>query len=78
MKHTRYLVLDSFRGLCALSIVIHHLAIHNTITEWSFFSNSAVLVEFFFMLSGFVLMHSYGYRKDVSLKKFFKSRFYII
>ncbi|EOI5757159.1 MULTISPECIES: acyltransferase family protein [Enterobacteriaceae] len=78
MKHTRYLVLDSFRGLCALSIVIHHLAIHNTITEWSFFSNSAVLVEFFFMLSGFVLMHSYGYRKDVSLKKFFKARFYRI
>lgn len=55
----RFIVLDSFRGLCALSVVLFHLHVPSTITELNFFRNAHLFVEFFFVLSGFVLFHTY-------------------
>lgn len=55
----RFIVLDSFRGLCALSVVLFHLHVPGTITELNFFRNAHLFVEFFFVLSGFVLFHTY-------------------
>lgn len=60
MDKVRFTVLDSFRGLCAVFVVLFHLRVENSITELYFFRNSGLFVEFFFVLSGFVLMHSYG------------------
>jgi len=56
----RFEVLDSFRGIAALCIILLHLHLHsNSIVEYNFFRNSAIFVEFFFILSGFVLSHGY-------------------
>ncbi|EFG1229165.1 acyltransferase [Escherichia albertii] len=59
MEKKRFFALDSFRGLCALCVVIFHMKILNAFSEWDFFRNSRLFVEFFFILSGFVLTHSY-------------------
>lgn len=58
----RFVVLDSFRGLCALSVVVFHLHISDSFTELAFFRSAGLFVEFFFTLSGFVLYHSYAQR----------------
>ncbi|HEJ7916651.1 acyltransferase [Serratia marcescens] len=56
----RFTVLDSFRGICALCVVLHHFNITGSITEWPLFRNATYMVEFFFVLSGFVLTHAYS------------------
>ena len=72
---TRFLVLDSFRGLAAICVVIYHMHFVGTITEGAFFRGSFVFVDFFFVLSGFVLAHGYGFREQLSFPSFFKRRF---
>ena len=69
----RFIVLDSFRGIAAICVVILHMHIVGSITELNFFRGSSLFVEFFFVLSGFVLAHTYGF-KDVSFKRFIISR----
>ncbi|MBD9482598.1 acyltransferase [Pseudomonas sp. PDM14] len=58
----RFQVLDSFRGLFALAVVIYHSHALLSFTELTFFRNSFYFVEFFFVLSGFVLYHNYAGR----------------
>ncbi|WP_157314967.1 acyltransferase [Chitinibacter sp. GC72] len=55
----RFVVLDSFRGLCAVSVVLFHLHLWQSMGEWRFFRSAGLLVAFFFVLSGFVLAHRY-------------------
>lgn len=75
MLHTeRFHVLDSFRGLCALSVVLYHLHVPQSLTELVFFRNAELFVDFFFVLSGFVLAHGYGTKHNIDLKKFLISR----
>jgi peptidoglycan/LPS O-acetylase OafA/YrhL len=56
----RFEVLDSWRGICAMMVVLYH------VPEFFFFSDLAVIrsgwlfVDFFFVLSGFVTTHAYG------------------
>jgi len=58
----RFLVLDSFRGLCALAVIVHHSHAVQSFTELAFFRHANYLVNFFFVLSGFVLYHIYADR----------------
>ncbi len=69
----RFFVLDSFRGICALLVVCYHLKISNSFLEYELFLNSSYFVAFFFVLSGFVLTHTYLHR-EVKIKDFFISR----
>lgn len=72
----RFVVLDSFRGICAVAVVLFHTQILLSFSELSFFRHADLFVEFFFVLSGFVMFHAYGNRTfDVGvLKRFIISR----
>lgn len=74
----RFYVLDSFRGLAAIFVVVYHLHYIDSFTELSFFRGSDKFVEFFFILSGFVLAHNYGFKDNFKFSVFFKSRFFRI
>ena len=52
--------LDSLRGLAALLIVLFHLPKFNPILNISFIDNGYLMVELFFVLSGFVIFNSYS------------------
>src|ERR1700684_2462821 len=52
----RYDALDGLRGVAAIAVMFSHF------TQESVFKNAYVAVDLFFMLSGFVIAHSYGTR----------------
>jgi peptidoglycan/LPS O-acetylase OafA/YrhL len=56
----RIVVLDSLRGLFALAIVLLHAPFQASLHYNPFVRNSAVFVDFFFVLSGFVIALAYG------------------
>lgn len=70
----RFTTLDSFRGVCALLVVFYHLHVVGSFTELPFFRHAEVLLNFFFVLSGFVLAHTYGMKAHLTFKSFFISR----
>jgi len=55
--------LESLRGIAALIVIIYHLPPwHLGLYEVQFIRHGYLMVNFFFVLSGFVLFHSYGER----------------
>ncbi|WP_341959917.1 acyltransferase [Pseudomonas sp. RC10] len=70
----RFTTLDSFRGICALLVVFFHLHVVDTFIQLPFFRRDEVLLNFFFVLSGFVLAHTYGMKPNLSFKSFVISR----
>ncbi len=55
----KILYLESLRGLAALSIVLFHFNIDSVISDNAFIRNSWLMVDFFFLLSGFVIALNY-------------------
>lgn len=51
----RFVALDSWRGICAVLVAIHNFGYPQTL----FIQHSSLFVDFFFVLSGFVITHSY-------------------
>ncbi|MET3459186.1 acyltransferase family protein [Pseudomonas kilonensis] len=70
----RFHSLDSFRGLMAISVMLYHLRVSGSFTEWLLFRHAEIFVSFFFVLSGFVLMHAYGSSAQFVFRKFFITR----
>lgn len=58
----RYRALDSLRGICASMIVLLHLGTQGAIASSVFVRHGSLFVDFFFVLSGFVIAASYGDR----------------
>ncbi|RWA76689.1 acyltransferase [Mesorhizobium sp.] len=58
----RFLVLDSWRGICALLVALFHFPTTSMISQSAFVGGSYLFVDFFFVLSGFVIASSYGGR----------------
>jgi peptidoglycan/LPS O-acetylase OafA/YrhL len=52
----RFVALDSWRGICAILVAIHNFGYPKTL----FVQHSSLFVDFFFVLSGFVITHSYA------------------
>jgi peptidoglycan/LPS O-acetylase OafA/YrhL len=78
MKH-RFEVLDIFRGLFASLVFAFHLApfANTPVLNNRFVENSDMFVDFFFVLSGFVIAYSYQSLSDgKQLKLFMTKRIY--
>ena len=58
----RFIALDSLRGLAALTIVFYHMGNVGWVAALTPFRSGWMLVDFFFVLSGFVITASYGAR----------------
>jgi peptidoglycan/LPS O-acetylase OafA/YrhL len=58
----RFVALDSLRGLAALGVAAFHVQGGGAVFESSLARNGWLLVDFFFVLSGFVIAASYGAR----------------
>ena len=58
----RFSVLDSWLGLCALWVAVFHFRIISHIGDVQLIRHGPLAVEFFFVLSGFVLTSAYGGR----------------
>ena len=55
----RFQSLDGWRGIAALLVSLYHLDFLNHLYDWQFLRNSYLFVDFFFVLSGFVITHAY-------------------
>lgn len=78
MKH-RFAVLDIFRGIFASMVVFFHMApfADTPILNNSFVSNSDLFVDFFFVLSGFVITYTYrSIHSTPEMTLFYKKRFF--
>jgi len=69
----RFHPLDGLRGLAAIAVMLYHYTEYNNL-HW--LTGSWVAVDIFYILSGFVIAHSYGDKiiQGLSLKTFMYSR----
>jgi peptidoglycan/LPS O-acetylase OafA/YrhL len=58
----RFQSFDSWRGLCAVLVALLHYHATWHLYEFPLIRNSYLFVDFFFVLSGFVIAHAYGHR----------------
>lgn len=56
----RFRALDGWRGICALLVAAHHIEAHGFLYWQPLIRNAWLFVDFFFVLSGFVIAHTYG------------------
>jgi len=56
---TRFRALDAWRGICAGLVVLFHVPVLHSAKDWPAFANLQLGVDFFFVLSGFVISHAY-------------------
>ncbi len=73
----RFEALDSLRGICALLVCLFHFKATGPLVNNLLIRDSWVFVDFFFVLSGFVICHSYGSKlgSGMSLTQFAGLRF---
>ncbi len=55
----RFRALDGLRGLCALTVALVHLYESMKVTPPEFIGHAFAFVDFFFVLSGFVIAHAF-------------------
>jgi peptidoglycan/LPS O-acetylase OafA/YrhL len=72
MKQQRFVALDSLRGICAIMVAIYHFSTASYLADAPFIRNGFLFVDFFFVLSGFVIASSYGdkLRSGLSIAQF--------
>ena len=69
----RFEVLDALRGICALLVVLYHFNSNGYLAQLLIVQNGWLFVDYFFVLSGFVIAHSYGSRLEegrISIARF--------
>jgi len=80
MQLTRFKALDGWRGIAALMVALYHVPILTPMQSLPNWKAMELCVDFFFVLSGFVIMHSWGARlvDFSSVPSFMKKRFWRI
>ena len=58
----RFETLDSWRGICALLVAMMHFPASGFLAESPVVRGGYLFVDYFFVLSGAVIMHGYGHR----------------
>ena len=58
----RFTVLDSWRGIAACMIALFHFRINSHLQDVAFLDRAGLFVDFFFVLSGFVIFANYAER----------------
>jgi peptidoglycan/LPS O-acetylase OafA/YrhL len=58
----RFQALDAWRGVCALVVALEHLNVANVLHQNALVFHGFRFVDFFFVLSGFVISHAYRER----------------
>lgn len=58
----RFTALDGWRGLCALLVAIYHFHTTSHFQQVALVRHAYLFVDFFFVLSGFVITHAYSQR----------------
>jgi peptidoglycan/LPS O-acetylase OafA/YrhL len=58
----RFETLDSWRGICAVMVALMHFPASGPIAESALVRGAFLFVDYFFVLSGFVIAHGYGRR----------------
>lgn len=58
----RFEALDSWRGLAAVFIILFHAQVASHVRDASLVRAGEMFVDFFFVLSGFVIAHAYSER----------------
>lgn len=73
----RYQVLDGWRGICAVLVALHHFHVDSHLYRLPFLGNGYLFVDFFFVLSGFVISHAWAGRIDgaTEFRRFMARRF---
>lgn len=73
----RFIALDAFRGIAAIMIILFHSQFYVDSEPNAFIRHSYIFVDFFFVLSGFVIGYSYHDKilQGISFKKFLLFRF---
>jgi len=59
VNEQRFEALDAWRGICAVVVALEHLNIDSPIVQNGLIRHGARFVDFFFVLSGFVIAHAY-------------------
>lgn len=59
---TRFECVDALRGICALLVAMLHCETYSHVQGVRFFNNTYLFVDFFFVLSGFVIASNYAER----------------
>ena len=73
LSKPRYDILDGLRGVAALMVIVYHVF---ECFDWSPVPHGYLAVDFFFVLSGFVIGYAYDSRwgEGLSIGQFFKRR----
>jgi len=76
-ERPKLIVLDSLRGIAAISVVLLHVPVAWPLYDSNFVTKSFLLVDFFFILSGFVIALNYQEKIDSwgEAKEFIVARF---
>src|SRR5688500_10583763 len=74
---SRFQSLEAFRGLAAIMVVLYHSRFYAENSYVAFVRHSDIFVDFFFVLSGFVMAYSYMDKigHNISFRKFILLRF---
>lgn len=58
VRRHHFVALDSWRGICAIAVAMGHLKTNGFLSQLAFSSMTYRFVDFFFVLSGFVIAHA--------------------